>query len=77
LRLPPATAIALVSGEGAPDLAGRLRQAGRERGVEVQGPDGAGRFMVRGPDHDALCDALAATPRPTGRVRVEVDPRRA
>jgi len=77
LGLPPATAIALVSGEGGPELAAQLREVGRQRGVEVQGPDGAGRFIVRGPDHGALCDALAGASRPAARVRVEVDPRRA
>ena len=77
LALPPATAIALLSGEGAADFAVLLRDAGGARGVEVQGPDGAGRFIVRGPDHGSLCDVLAAAPRPSSRVRVEVDPRRA
>jgi hypothetical protein len=66
-----------VSGEGGPELAAQLREVGRERGVEVTGPDGGGGFMVRGPDHGALCDALAVAARPAARVRVEVDPRRA
>ena len=35
-----------------------------------------GRWLLRAPDHRTLCDALAAAPRPTGRVRVEVDPLR-
>jgi len=31
---------------------------------------------VRAADHVTLCDALAATPRPAGRLRVAVDPMR-
>jgi len=76
LGLPPAKALALVSGEGGPELAAQLRAVGRDRGVDVAGPDGAGGFMARAPDHGALCDALAAAARPAARVRVEVDPRR-
>ena len=33
-------------------------------------------LVVRAPDHPALCDALAATTRPPGRLRIEVDPLR-
>ncbi len=44
-------------------------------GVEVLGPSD-GRWLVRAPDHRALCDALAAVPRPPGRLRVAVDPPR-
>jgi primosomal protein N' (replication factor Y) len=44
-------------------------------GVQVQGPvDGSWR--VRAPDHTTLCDALAAVPRPPGRLRLSVDPLR-
>ena len=43
--------------------------------VQVMGPaDGA--FLVRAPNHDVLCSALAAVPRPGGRLRVAVDPLR-
>jgi primosomal protein N' (replication factor Y) (superfamily II helicase) len=70
LRLPPHAAIALVSGQAAPALVGQLR------GVEAMGPTD-GRWLVRAPDHATLCDALAAVPRPPGRLRVEVDPLRA
>ena len=42
--------------------------------VSVTPLDGA-RFLVQAPDHRALSDVLAATPRPPGRgLRVEVDP---
>ena len=34
-------------------------------------------YLVQAPDHDALCDLLAAVPRPAGRgLRVAVDPAR-
>lgn len=74
LGLPPFGALALVSGAAAAafvdgGLRGRL-------GIEVVAhePD---QFLVRAPDWTALADALAATPRPPGRLRIEVDPPRA
>jgi len=73
LRLPPEVAMALVSGEAAPAYAAALSSL---EGVEVLGPS-RGRWLVRAPDHGVLCGALAATPRPAGRLRVEVDPLRA
>jgi primosomal protein N' (replication factor Y) (superfamily II helicase) len=61
-----------VSGAPAEEYASVLRGT---LGVQVLGPaDGA--YLVRAPDHRTLCDALAATPRPPGRLRVAVDPRR-
>lgn len=71
LGLPPYAAVATVSGEAAADY---VRAAPST--VERLGPVD-GRWLLRAPDHDALCDGLAATPRPAGRVRVEVDPLRA
>jgi primosomal protein N' (replication factor Y) len=72
LRFPPATALAEVSGPAAPAFVDLL---GVPRGLEVIGP-ADGRWLVRAPDHPTLCDALAAVPRPPGRVRVAVDPAR-
>ncbi len=65
---------------GAGDALGGLwgEPAGARPGVgavEVFGP-ADGRYLVRAGDHQALCDALAATPRPPGRLRVAVDPLR-
>jgi primosomal protein N' (replication factor Y) len=71
LGLPPATAMALVSGPAASTYVEALDGA-----AEVLGPDD-GRWLVRAPDHRSLCDALAAVPRPPGRLRIEVDPQRA
>jgi primosomal protein N' (replication factor Y) (superfamily II helicase) len=72
LRFPPATALAEVSGAAAEVFVGAV---GACLGVEVLGPSD-GRWLVRAPDHRTLCDALAATPRPPGRLRVAVDPPR-
>jgi primosomal protein N' (replication factor Y) len=72
LALPPATALAAVSGAAAGEF---IDAFGSPLGVEVLGPV-EDRWLLRAPDHRTLCDALAATPRPSGRVRVEVDPLR-
>jgi primosomal protein N' (replication factor Y) len=72
LRFPPVTAMAEVSGAAAGEFVGAI---GAQLGVEVLGPSD-GRWLVRAPDHRTLCDALAATPRPPGRLRVAVDPPR-
>jgi primosomal protein N' (replication factor Y) len=70
LRFPPHASLALVSGEAADAFVGELPAT-----VERLGPDD-GCWLVRAQDHATLSDALAATPRPPGRLRVEVDPRR-
>jgi primosomal protein N' (replication factor Y) len=72
LRFPPATALAEVSGPSAEAFISGL---GRPPGIEVLGP-ADGRWLIRAADHHGLCDALAATPRPPGRLRVVVDPLR-
>ena len=70
LALPPAVALALVSGSGAEEFVAGLG------GVDVLGPD-RGRFLVKADGHERLSAALAAVPRPSGRrLRVEVDPLR-
>jgi primosomal protein N' (replication factor Y) (superfamily II helicase) len=75
LGLPPERAMAVLSGAAAGDYAAELAVAA-PREVEVRGP-AAGRWQVLAADHTTLCDALAAVARPPGRLRVEVDPRRA
>ena len=72
LGFPPATALAEVSGAAA---AAFVEGLGMPLGLEVLGP-ADGRWLVRAPDHATLCDALATTPRPPGRLRVAVDPPR-
>ncbi|WP_254126966.1 hypothetical protein [Aquihabitans sp. G128] len=72
LSLPPAAALALVSGEAS---AAFVAAFGTHDGLRVQGPvDGTWRIVA--PGHRLLCGALAATPRPPGRLRIEVDPLR-
>lgn len=70
LHFPPFCALAAVSGAAAPEF---IEAFGLPLGVEVLGPV-EGQWLLRAADHRTLCDALAATPRPPGRVRVEVDP---
>jgi primosomal protein N' (replication factor Y) len=69
---PPFSATATVSGAAAEAYVEAL---GFPLGVDVLGPrDGV--WLLRSPDHQTLCDALAATPRPPGRLRLAVDPLR-
>jgi primosomal protein N' (replication factor Y) (superfamily II helicase) len=71
LRFPPVAALAAVSGPAAQAFIDALEPSG----IEVLGP-ADGRWLVRADDHRLLCDRLAATPRPGGRLRIEVDPLR-
>lgn len=71
LGFPPFSALALVSGEAADEYVAALPVH-----LDRLGPSD-GRWLVRAPDHQTLCDGLAQTPRPNGRLRVEVDPLRA
>jgi primosomal protein N' (replication factor Y) len=70
LGLPPFSALALVGGPGAETYADGLRL---QEGITVSSPS-PDRRLVRAADHQQLCDALAAVPRPAARLRVEVDP---
>ncbi len=72
LGFPPASAMAAVSGAGA---AAFVESFGSPLGVDVLGPVDD-RWLLRAPDHQTLCAALAATPRPQARTRIEVDPLR-
>ncbi|MCB0992957.1 MAG: hypothetical protein KDB16_18410 [Acidimicrobiales bacterium] len=71
-RMPPHTALAAVSGEAAEEFMSAFHAVG---GVEVIG-NADGRWLVRAQDHDSLSSALRATPRPSGRLRIEIDPQR-
>jgi primosomal protein N' (replication factor Y) len=72
LLWPPFSAMAHVSGAAAPEYVAGLAGAAD---VQVLGPaDGA--YLVRARDQPTLSDALAAAPRPPGRLRVAVDPLR-
>ena len=72
LRYPPATSIAIVGGEAAPAY---IESFGAPLGVEVLAADD-GQWMLRADDRAVLLDALAATERPSGRLRLHVDPMR-
>jgi primosomal protein N' (replication factor Y) len=75
LRFPPAAALALISGSAANAYVEALGSRLDGSPLELLGPmDGA--WLARAPDHQVLADTLAATPRPLGRLRIEVDPRR-
>jgi primosomal protein N' (replication factor Y) (superfamily II helicase) len=73
LGFPPAASVANVSGSPA---AAYLEPLRTRLDVEVMGPAADGSYLVRAGDVRTLCDALAATPRPPGRLRVAVDPLR-
>jgi primosomal protein N' (replication factor Y) len=77
LRLPPVTAVAVVSGPGAPAFVEALRAGPLEvpSSLEILGPDGD-RWLVKAPDGATLADGLAVVPRPPARVRIAVDPAR-
>lgn len=70
--LPPAVAVAEVAGAGAPDFVAAIDPAS---GLTIQGPRDD-RWRLVAPDHRTLCDGLAAVPRPSGRLRLAVDPLR-
>jgi primosomal protein N' (replication factor Y) len=70
LELPPFGALSALRGPGAAGLAAALALRPGLTASSL-GPD---RWLVRAPDHDALCDALATVERPVERARVEVDP---
>jgi primosomal protein N' (replication factor Y) len=72
LALPPCSAVAEVSGPVAPAF---IKALGQPPGVSVA-DIAEGRWLLRAATHELLCDALAATKRPPGRLRIEVDPLR-
>jgi primosomal protein N' (replication factor Y) len=72
LGLPPATALAHLSGNGSATVVEQLR---RVDGISVGGGDGD--YLVRAAEWEWLGAALVATERPRGsRVRIVVDPLR-
>ena len=73
LRFPPESAVATVSGPSAARFVDALPAV---VGLDVLGPS-ADRWLLRATTHRILCDAIATTPRPPGRLRIEMDPLRA
>jgi primosomal protein N' (replication factor Y) len=72
LGLPPASALAQISGAGAADLLATLAP---DAPAEVL--EGEDSYLLRAVDHATLADVLGSLTRPKARVRVEVDPLRA
>lgn len=72
LQMPPTVALAEVSGASAQAF---IEALGTPLGIDVLGPID-GRYLVRAARHEVLCDALAATKRPAGRLRIALDPPR-
>ena len=72
LRLPPAAALALVSGDGADEFVTRLERS--DPTVEV-GRSAGGQFLIRATGPDAIADALASAGPPAPGTRIEVGPR--
>jgi primosomal protein N' (replication factor Y) len=71
LRFPPFAAVAHVKGANAETFVDPLRA---RVDIEVLGPAADSSYLLRAADVTTLCDALEATPRPGGRLRVAVDP---
>jgi primosomal protein N' (replication factor Y) len=72
LGTPPYGAQVLVTGAGAPEF---IEAFGSPEGVRVRGPLDE-QWLLRADHHEPILEALAATPRPAARLRVEVDPLR-
>jgi primosomal protein N' (replication factor Y) len=68
LGLPPHVAMCALRGDAAAAYAAALPA----KGITVT--DMGDHVVVSAADHATLCDALSATPRPPGALRVEVDP---
>ncbi|UDY36203.1 hypothetical protein [Dermatobacter hominis] len=73
LGFPPAATVAVIGGTAGPGFVERL---GQPRGVEVHGPDERENWLARSDDRAVLLDALGAVDRPSGRLRLWVDPAR-
>ena len=72
LRLPPETALALVSGDGAAEFASRLSTVAGSLEVGSTAP---GRFLIRATAPQLLAQALADAGPPHHGTRIEVAPR--
>jgi primosomal protein N' (replication factor Y) len=75
LGFPPYRAMAEISGAAAATFIDALGTLAAANSLTIDGPS-EGHWLVRASDADTLADALAAVPRPQGRLRIEVDPLR-
>ena len=76
MRQPPAATWALVSGTAAPGYIDDLSAGLNASALDIAGP-ADGTWRIRSGDRVAMLDALSAAGRPSGRLRVAVDPLRA
>ncbi|WP_420608924.1 hypothetical protein [Candidatus Poriferisodalis sp.] len=76
MRQPPAAAWALVSGAAAPGYVENLSAGLHAAMLDIAGP-ADGTWRICSDNQNVLLDALAAAERPSGRLRVAVDPLRA
>lgn len=76
LQFPPTWTIVMVGGDAAPLFVESVR--GRVAGLAggVVDAAGDGRWLIRSSDRAGLADVLWETPRPAGRLRLQVDPAR-
>ena len=73
LQLPPYSALAQISGASASEMVQSLSGIS---GIEIMGPrDDC--WLVRATDNNALSQAISSVGRPKGKIRIEIDPRRA
>jgi primosomal protein N' (replication factor Y) len=72
LGLPPASAIAIIEGDGADEF---VRELAKSAGVSTAAH--RDKWMVRAASHELLTQACASTARPAhSKIRIEVDPPR-
>ena len=77
MRQPPAAAWALVSGHAAAACVERLVADSHAGALDIDGPAADGVWRIRSDDRRLLLDVLQRIGRPSGRLRVAVDPMRA
>ena len=80
LGLPPMSTWALVSGSAASTYVERLAEAEGAHLLEIseaKSGSASHTWRIRSSERTALLDVLQRTPRPSGRLRVQVDPMRA
>ena len=73
LKLPPYGALAQISGASASEMVASLSEIS---GIEIMGPRND-CWLVRADDNHELSKAISSVGRPKGKIRVEIDPRRA
>ena len=70
LNLPPFTALAKISGPSAPIF---MKALGKPKEAEIMGPKN-GSWLIKTSRSEELARILSQVERPSGRLRIEVDP---